>query len=577
MPKISKSKLYTSLILLLVFCIFQLSVIRLYGFSLYPDEFGYWASAAKSAGYDWSKLASLGSYYSFGYSLILRPGLCIFKGGITAYRAAIAINYIMIGGIFILLVATLKRVVAGMGPTAGTLICACSAFYPPLVLYSQMTMAETLLTFLFVLTSYFFAGFINKPGVVNLMLLVVSVGYMYCVHMRSIGVIVSLILTYLILGIADKKSRNYVLLFVGAIGVALVVFVIIKRNVISNVFAYADAEDLNVNSYGSQGWKIRDIFTGPGFVDFMIEVFGKLYYLTVSTFGTFVFLCISAVKGVINIIRSAEYKEPRRIISFFSVFVLLSTLSEVMISAIYMHGSDRADSLLYGRYEELVGPVVIMLGLVEICSLIKDSDLKSTLITTIGTILGLAILTPVFIGYFEKKNYYRMRGFFVSGIGYLNEYYQYDPKGFMIKATFVGIIGMIIFTGAMILAVRFRNPAFFIGIILLLQIILGVRLGIQWTYRINDYVYSNLRLTDKFKQSDRALYYLNGDDNLYVDFVQFQLPDREIVILNPDELSNADMSNGYLIVNWNYEGIEEVTAMYGGYLESEMFRVFYDG
>ena len=62
-----------------------------------------------------------------------------------------------------------------------------------------------------------------------------------------------------------------------------------------------------------------------------------------------------------------------------------------------------------------------------------------------------------------------------------------------------------------------------------------------------------------------------------MDFVQFQLPDREIVILNPDEISGVDMSRGYLIVNWNYQGIEEITGMYDGYLESEMFRVFYDG
>ena len=263
--------------------------------------------------------------------------------------------------------------------------------------------------------------------------------------------------------------------------------------------------------------------------------------------------------------------------NFDSLFVLLCTLSEIMISAIYMHGSDRADSLLYGRYEEFVAPVVILTGLIEICDLIKNKDVKTLIITCAGMITGLLVLTPVFIRYFEKKDYYRLRGFFVSGIGYLNEYYQYDPKSFMWKATLIGAAGILIWSLGLIPAVRFRASTVFFGIVLGIQVILCVRLGYQWTYRINSYVYSNLRLTDRFKQSDRTLYYLNGDDNLYVDFVQFQLPDREIVILNPDEISGVDMSRGYLIVNWNYQGIEEITGMYDGYLESEMFRVFYDG
>ena len=57
---------YLLLFAILIFCIYQYSIHKIFGFSLSPDEFGYWASAAEWVGYDWSGAASIGSYYSFG-------------------------------------------------------------------------------------------------------------------------------------------------------------------------------------------------------------------------------------------------------------------------------------------------------------------------------------------------------------------------------------------------------------------------------------------------------------------------------------------------------------------------------
>ena len=86
---------YLIFILLLIFCLYQYGIQKIYGFTIYPDEFGYWANAADAVGYDWSQIASVGAYYSFGYSLILIPVLKIFKGGVAAYRAAVAVNMLL--------------------------------------------------------------------------------------------------------------------------------------------------------------------------------------------------------------------------------------------------------------------------------------------------------------------------------------------------------------------------------------------------------------------------------------------------------------------------------------------------
>ncbi|MDE6913877.1 MAG: hypothetical protein K2P35_09310, partial [Lachnospiraceae bacterium] len=43
---------YLLLFVVLIFSICQYSIYRLYGFTIYPDEFGYWASAAQWIGHD---------------------------------------------------------------------------------------------------------------------------------------------------------------------------------------------------------------------------------------------------------------------------------------------------------------------------------------------------------------------------------------------------------------------------------------------------------------------------------------------------------------------------------------------
>ena len=67
----------------------------IFGFSLFPDEFGYWASAAGFLGYDFSEVCSISSFYSFGYSLILIPILKLFSDSIIAYRAAVVVNLLL--------------------------------------------------------------------------------------------------------------------------------------------------------------------------------------------------------------------------------------------------------------------------------------------------------------------------------------------------------------------------------------------------------------------------------------------------------------------------------------------------
>ena len=86
------------------FAIICIAFIKSTVSELIPDEFGYWTYAATLSGCDWSDIVSLGSYYSFGYTLILYPIFQIFQDSIVAYRAAVTVNFLlMILAYFVLL------------------------------------------------------------------------------------------------------------------------------------------------------------------------------------------------------------------------------------------------------------------------------------------------------------------------------------------------------------------------------------------------------------------------------------------------------------------------------------------
>ena len=142
---------YTIAFLLILCCFFGYNIGKIYGFTILPDEFGYWSYAAAAAGYDWSGIVSLNSYYSYGYSVILLPVLILFQDGLTAYRAAVAVNFVMVAGIGFLLQYLMVGLFPDMKGRVLSVFAAVITLYPPLLLYARTTMTETLLAFLYVL------------------------------------------------------------------------------------------------------------------------------------------------------------------------------------------------------------------------------------------------------------------------------------------------------------------------------------------------------------------------------------------------------------------------------------------
>lgn len=83
-------------VIVILFCFWLFGIDSTYGFSIFPDEFAYWSYAAQAAGYDWSDIMSLSSYFSYGYGYVLFPVFVLCKDAVTAYRVAVGLNFVFL-------------------------------------------------------------------------------------------------------------------------------------------------------------------------------------------------------------------------------------------------------------------------------------------------------------------------------------------------------------------------------------------------------------------------------------------------------------------------------------------------
>ncbi len=287
MQKLKKDHIVLVFIILIIFSVFQYGIQKIYGFTLYPDEFGYWSSAANAVGYDWSEAASMGSYYSYGYSLILIPILKLFSGGVRAYRAAIAVNMLLMCASVLLLWKISLKVFPQMEKTKREFACGVGVLYPAWIFYMQTTMSEALLNFLFILIIYLFLIFIENPRAVTAMLLAVTLIYIYSVHMRTVGLVIACMMTCVLWNFTKSGSRKQLLIFVMVLMAAGFVSLQLKEHTIFEVYTHAEQNSLAVNDYGSQWRKFSDLLTPQGSARLIESILGKLFYLGVSSFGIF--------------------------------------------------------------------------------------------------------------------------------------------------------------------------------------------------------------------------------------------------------------------------------------------------
>ncbi len=319
------------------------------------DEFGYWANAAHFAGCDWSEIASLSPYYSYGYSLFLVPFLLLFQNSILMYKAAICLNMVFYVGAFLLSVFCARKLFPKVNLYVTQTVCLIASFYCNNLVQVNLTWSEALLYVWFWLIFATVLCYQKEQNWKYGILLVLELIFLYMIHQRTLGVVIAGICTMIYLVIVEKKiDIKKICLLVGILVISILFAGMIKNLLMEHVWVWENTDVASSNDYAGQWGKLKSIFlTWSGFQNLLSSLGGKIFYLLTGSCGIIFFAVWSCGASIWKKVLQNE--------NGIWVFSILSLLFTVGISAIFWWGGARIDGVLYGRYSEFVmGPLLLV-------------------------------------------------------------------------------------------------------------------------------------------------------------------------------------------------------------------------
>ncbi len=567
-----KTNRYAIWILLLIFGLFQYGIQKICCFTIYPDEFGYWASAAKLAGYDWSETASLGSYYSFGYSLLLFPILYCFAGGTAAYRAALFLNMLLVCAGLFLMERILEKLFPDIGREIGFLLGGTAVLYPAWMFYMQMTMAESVLFFVFLLDVYLFLRFMEEQKTRFAVMLALFLAYGYCLHMRTAATVLACVLALALwcaLGTGRKRGLAAGVLLLLAAGVLALR---LKERTIADIFAQAEAEMLAVNDYSGQIGKLATILTKDGLLRLLVNIVGKLYYLGLASFGTFYWGLAWCLRECAALVRNRRGGEGTTPAQWMALFLLLAVAGQVAVSAVFTYGTTMIDGLVYGRYNELLVPVMMAAGIVAM----MRSRHPFRFTALIGAALGGGTL--LLIHEAERRNMSGIRGCHIAGISYLLRGEDMGVRAFLLGTWLLGMGLTALVCLCVWLCRRHEHTRWLLCGILAIEVAAGIQISHHYTYAVNTMLYQNRVIAEKIEEragAETEIWYLEEGKQALAGFLQMQLPDRTIHVIRPEELARIDASQDMVITSVMTEQGGRLEEVFDRNLAASLFHLYY--
>lgn len=523
----------------------------IYGFSAFPDEFGYWSPAASFLGYDWSKVTALGSYYSYGYSILLIPFLLFSKDPIITYRAAILFNLVLqcvgafvLCGIMRFLYSDSSRISRGLSTVIAML-------YPAWIFYTQTTMSEPLLYFLLVFSIFLSMKFFQKPSILRATSFVVVLLFMYTVHMRCIGIMAAGGLTIFIWMLVTRNDKKLVgcLSIIVTLVILFAITFIIKNRVIEVLYHSTSGDMLSWNDYSGITYRIKKIMSFEGICLLLKDICGKVLYIGCSTYGIAYIGIYVCIKKVYSGLISKRYDE-----SFYVwLFLLLTVLFQFLIALVFLNGAssadaDRLDNFLHGRYIDFFLPLLICIGIEELFE-IRKKDLSSVCIIAIAIFLITAIVS-YYVLRTNNSGFQDAHGFTMIGMSYFLPRQLTNVTVYFLKEIVLSL-SLAIVTICAIVLYRCHDLTVLLMPIIIIQIVLGITTINNYIIPNQAYIYGDILMGKELNRMrklypDKEVLHVYEGEAQYIELVQFT--DREADI----QTINSKMQN--VLVNECFDG-----------------------
>lgn len=504
------------------------------------DEFGYWANAAHLFGYDWSGVASMSPYYSYGYSLLLTP-FFILDSPSLMYQLALILNAFFYIFSYLISYKCAKQLVENLSPSMLALICMIPALYSNNLLQAHFTWTEALLYLCFWILFYLILQIERNPKPLYFVSTAVVSIYMYTVHQRTVGVLIALILSLLICKVSKKISLTNLFYFSIPFVICFLLAILIKTDFKSNVWSFVSADLAKANEYSGQFHKIFSILTD--FETFLYATKGflsKLFYLVSSS-------CLIFVFGMFYFIRNSR-KHSRNLL--LGMFCLLSLLFTLGINTVFSVKTLRIDAILYGRYTEfLVGPFLLF-GILFLLN------------TKISWKYIPAFTIFMFLIAFFIKDYLHEGSDYLGAMSVgTSLFYNIKTDLFMVRyAVIVPLtLGSIIIIFKNIIKVKYIRFLAFIPCIIF-WVLSANNVFENWVMVWQKAASELTNITSAIRETDNnyPIYFIYNEnfygDNWNAERIQFLLPEKNIKRITYDDLDSAE--GDYYVIHLLEEPID---------------------
>ena len=361
---------------------------------IFNDEFGYWATAANFAGYDWSNTFSKIPYYSYGYGLILMPLILLSPNMMIAYKMALMLNGVWLGLSFIFMYKSAKQLFIETNQFILILASFTATIFSSNIAEVNYTWPEVFLFFLFTLSVYFVILLVKNPSKLKLSLVGIITAFSYFVHQRTLGICIATILVIFLLRLLKKVNTKQVLFFFIPLIVFVILFSLIKADVISSIWKNGDL--VSTNNFSGQAQKVASIFSIEGIKKLILSFGGKIYYI----FGATYFIVPLSIISIFT--RWIFPNKKLEIDSHFLVgtFLILSFLFSIGINCISLITPGNITHIVYGRYTDNLLGIFLLIGILELYN--YGVNVKKN-VCLVLLFLVLSILVNYSVGYFNLR------------------------------------------------------------------------------------------------------------------------------------------------------------------------------
>lgn len=513
---------------------------------VFNDEAGYWTHAAIMAGKDWSGVSSNMVWYSYGYSLFLTVLVRVFSDTTVLYRAALVLNIAMLIAVYFLYIKIIEELFPKINKYAVYFAAFAAAMYTPYQVQSGVAWSETAMLFVMVLLTYTVMRFIKKPTYINSVALGFLSAYIYVVHNRCIGIVLSVILAVGISVLLKNAKLRHAALFISVLAVCL----------LANKLICGCLEDIiwtggrpSGNDMGSTMPKIKSaLTTSEGLKKFISIFLSQSFASFVSAMGITIVALWSSLKSIfsnlIKVIKAVKNRESIRNIvdlkSFMFLFVFCSFVSTLIISSIFMINYERIDHVLYTRYFDMTVGILVAIGICVIVSSISDNK-NTVVIPLIPAVLYIgANRADVLMANVSSQVFNIM-----CSPGIATMYKSYG-ENFMryafIAVTVLGIASAIVF-----LLKKHSNICICItAVICSVFFIFNTKAGKENIIICQENGYDDVELLERIEEMPKRDIYILNSCGTFMQFVQYRLMDTKLNLVTHIEEAGE---NSYVLAN----------------------------